>query len=135
MTELEETPSIKKDPTTTNPPPSIDPVEFAAKEFNMGIKPFISALDRFSKKELIRVMAYIVASPLETTPKFVDKRAKYLADLGNHLLVCKMLMMQEVYKTKSKETKNERTETQIEVDPSGRDLEEQKGQSLSESKE
>jgi hypothetical protein len=116
-------------------PPSIDPVDFAAKEFSMGIKPFKDALDRFSKKELIRVLSFIVESPLNDKPfKFVDKRAKVLADVGTHLLVCKMTMMQSAYKSQTKEKKSERR-TETEIDESGRHHEKQEGQPLPKSEE
>ncbi len=132
---MTDTQDEKKEAATTNPPPSIDPVDFAAKEFNMGIGPFKSALDRFSKKELIRVLSFIVEAPLNDKPyKFVDKRAKYLADLGNHLIMSKVVMMQEVYKNKEKEKKDERS-TEKENHTGGGNPEEQKGHSLSQSKE
>lgn len=70
----------------------------------MGVPALKRALHNFSKKELIRIMNSVIESPLEDKPvRFQDPRSARVVQLANHLLVCKMMMMQRVYKDKTEE--------------------------------
>lgn len=110
---------VKSD-VSAAPAPNVNPADFAAKEFQMGIGPLKKALGHFSRKELIRIISFIIEHPLEEQEyKFQDKRSERLTQLANHLLVCKMLMMQEAFKPKG--------ETNGEVIESGGTVAEQEG--------
>lgn len=100
MQETVGTDGLVPDSTT----PNVDPLDIAAREFQMGIPAFKKSLHNFSKKELIRIMGCVVESPLQDKNyMFQDKRSEKVVQLANHLIVCKMMMLQQVYKEKAKE--------------------------------
>lgn len=88
---------------------NVAPEDMAAKEFQMGMPAFKRFSKEISRKELVRVINALISYPLEDVPKFQSGIGEDLFKLGTHLMTCKLIMMQAVYKEKSlqEQTKTE----------------------------
>lgn len=88
------TPEVEKLEVATKP--ELSPSEKASYEFAVSIKPFKKSLHSMGKKELIRVLSWLVEHPLQDDNfKFKSNKESNLANLAFYLLTRKLVIVRD----------------------------------------
>lgn len=76
--------------------PELSPSEKASYEFAVSIKPFKKSLHSMGKKELVRILSWLVEHPLQDDNfKFKTSKEQNLANLAFYLLTRKLVIVRD----------------------------------------